>query len=978
MRCCWKSTRAPASAPKSSRRPRGRRLRALLLGVAWTGPSVAAFGQADAARPHPPAESARAAVVRAYERGDYARVVTLCAPHVAADDDTETRGLYAYYLGAAQHRLGESARALALWTQLLNEAPDGPYATKALLAVGLVHAGRGDWPACQAACERLLIQAPPGPDAVVAAYWRAEALAQQGAWEAARQAFEEVLRRPEDHALKLDARVGLIDCLVHGGQPTDAVDHAERLAADAPAHPELGRSWLRIAQAARNGGDAALAVAAAERALARDATLKLDAALVLAEVALLNGDASRAAAVLAPLLAARGSAAARSRLLTNLGWAAYVAQDYTRAVAVYEQAASVRAGALRPADSLRLGLSHIALGNDPAALLVLAPLQGEPALEPHASLLNAVLVDASLRAGHPTAALRLLHTGLRAWPGSPHTVWRHERIARILAARRAWNEAAEAYRAASAAADEGDVGPLAVQAAFADARAQRWSAARRVLRGRPDALSPPYQVLFYALRGDARATREQWGAAATAYRQAAQAAAGTPVQPQLLVRAARAAAIDRDGAALAAIATLASPSDATAEIWVLHAALAEAANDSGTAHAAWLVAAPFGGGAGARARLAVAWEHLAAGRPDEAVPYLAGGGGGGFERWGQYGMALSHLEQGAYRVAAAECFSLADQYADTPLGDEARLRAAEALNRAGAWREAEDAFRTADGHVQSAPARRAAALGLAWTLARHGFEGQATTVFQGVLAGQDTDADAAQALLWLGRTAFERERYAVAGEVLSRVLLLQPRGDDAALAEYWLARSLFEREQYVSAAATFAGCRRRPAAAAYEPQVGYWEVRCAAALGDDAAVLANAAALRRAFPTTRAWLDLEFAVAQAHQRREAWAEALAAYDRVAAGNPGVLGAQAMVAGAACLEATGDFDGAVMRLFRVRPGEVAPEIVADARLVLGRTLVRAGRPPEARTVLQDVVKQYPDTDAAHEAQAELARLSAPAT
>ena len=197
---------------------------------------------------------------------------------------------------------------------------------------------------------------------------------------------------------------------------------------------------------------------------------------------------------------------------------------------------------------------------------------------------------------------------------------------------------------------------------------------------------------------------------------------------------------------------------------------------------------------------------------------------------------------------------------------------------------------------------------------------------------------------------------------------------DVALAEYWLGRSLMQQKQFVAAAATFVRARQREAAESYAPLAGYWEVRCAQSLGDHAAVLANTRALRAAYPLTEEWLDLDLAGARAHQRREEWEAALHAYDRVASRDSGALGAAATIAGAACLEALGDPDAAIVRLYRIRPGEHPPETVAEARLALGRTLLRTGRAPDARQVLVELVQQYGTTPAGQTAGEELARLA----
>ena len=936
---------------------------------------VAWAGSASAQSSRPPAtaatvESPRTVVLRAYERSDYAQVIDRCTAHLTTETDADARALFTYYLGAAYHHLSQPARALALWTQLLADWPESPFAPKALLGLGLAQAAQGEWAASQAACERFLLQASPGPDALVAEYWRAESLARQDRWPEAIAAFRAVLANPTDHALKLDARTGLIHGLAATGDAAGAAAAMRVLADEAPAFPDLARSWVRVAQAARNAGDTALAVTAAQAALDADDRAPLEASLVLAEAALLDGEPLRARLLLRRLLAERGTSATRARLLSDLAWAAYGAREYTQAVAGYQQAAQLYPGALGPWDYLRLGLSYVALRDTRAALDVLAPLQGEPALDAHADSLNTVLVAVGLQAGDAAAALRLLHTGLRAWPASPHGIWRHEQIARILARRGAWVEAAQAYRAASDRAEGALAGAFALRAAGAEARAGRWRAVRRVLPATPTAVPPRDRVLLYALHGDAAAVAGRWAAAARAYRRAADASTVDAVRGVFLVRAARAAASNADAATVDALAAAADPTDETAEVWVLKGALAARAGDMDGARAAWEVAAPFSGSAGAHARLALAWTHLDAGRPDHAIPFLASGAPGSSAPWVQYGMAAAHADLAEFSVAAAEFTNLADEYADTALGRDAALRAADALDRAGTWQEAERAYEQLRDGTQDAATRRAALFGLGWTLADHGLDGPATTTFQAALAEGAAGPDAVEALLWLGRTAFLWGRYAVAEDAFAQALGLEPEAAEQALAEYWLARCLFERRQYVSAAATFAGCRRRVAAAAYEAQIAYWEVRCADALQDAAAVLANAGALRRAFPETDAWVDVDLVVGEAHRRRQDWHAARAAYERAATSADPDVRVRALRGTAACLEATGDFDGAIVALFRIRPGDFADDLVAEARVALGGTLVRAGRAADARTILEDVARQYPETEAARVAAAAL--------
>lgn len=966
MRCCSRSSRTRASAPRSLRRRRHRlaaAAAAVLLGLA-AGPGRAA------AQPASP----RSAVIRAYEGGAYQRVVDFCTAQLAAAHTPDERAFYTYYLAAAHHRLAQPARALTLWTRVREEAPDSALAVRAVLGIALAHASLGEWPECERAAAQFLGLLPEGSDAVVARYWLGEALAHQGRWADAARQFQALLDRSETHALQIDGRVALIQCLAELGDVAAAQGHVQRLAELAPTHPELGRSWLRVAQAARNAGDPRRAVAAAETARRTDPALRLDATLIIGEAALVLDDPARAEETLSPLLAETGPAAERARLMLDLAWTAFLQRRDTRVVALAGQAATLSPAALGPQDTLRLGLSYVALGAGDDAGDVLAPLQGEPALAPVADPLNAVLAVATFGAGDLVAARRLLLTALREWPDSPRTAWRHELLGRIAAAQGRWRGAAEAYEAAAERTAGERAASLQWLVADANARAGRWPAARTILWNlQPVALPAAYRPLRDALLADAGAQAGEWTTAAEAYARAARLAGHDQDSGRYARRAARAAVAGGDRALLERLAADIPPTEGTAEVWTWLAVLAERAGDAEAARAARMKIAGLPGADAAHARLHLAWDSLDRGRPDPAVEYLTAGSPPELAPWVQYGLALAHLRQGSYRVAAAEFGVVADRFADTPVGRDAALRVGQALNAAGAWREAESAYAAAAERLADPDARRQAQFGIGWTLARQGLDEAAGEAFAAALAARDDDGDAARALMWLAQRAFDAGRYDRAAEALARAAAADIAPEDKGLAEYWLGRTLMRQEQFVAAAATFAACLQHWAGTAGAPLVRFWEIRCAEALGDDAAVLANVRDLRERYPRTADWLELDAALARAHERRGEWAEALAAYDVVAGRDAGALGAEATIAGARCLEELGDRDGAIVRLFRIRPGEQPEETVARARLLLATMLLRAGRAPDAWQVLTDLTRTFPDTEAGRTAAARLTEL-----
>ncbi|MEZ5064367.1 MAG: TonB family protein [bacterium] len=230
------------------------------------------------------------------------------------------------------------------------------------------------------------------------------------------------------------------------------------------------------------------------------------------------------------------------------------------------------------------------------------------------------------------------------------------------------------------------------------------------------------------------------------------------------------------------------------------------------------------------------------------------------------------------------------------------------------------------------------------------------------------------ALLLMGKSAFEKGEYATANRKFQEILTLYPNSDLATAALLWKGRTDIATRDYTAGVEALRRATEKEGKK-FRPDVRYFLGVVSEDTGDEEEALGAYFDILKNYRKSEWFADAGMRAGALCEERGEYDRAIEAYERVwkKAGLPEDRYRAGMHKGDAQI-AVGDWRGARKTYRQVGKGATDEEDRAEALVKVGKALASGGQWEEAESTFLDVIQRFPRREAAAQAQFEIAAKS----